>query len=93
MYKNINEKIKKIRNKAKLSQARFGYKLGLSGKTISAYETGKIYPPLKVLEAISEEYGENLLAPTANHKTKLISKLETIESSLTEIKDLLGICD
>lgn len=93
MEKNIHEKIKKIRNSARLSQSRFGYKLGLSGKTISAYETGKIEPPLKVLEAISHEYGENLVTPSSIHKEKLKHRIGSIEKMLVEVKQILDISD
>ncbi len=91
MEKNIGDKIRNIRNKAKLSQSRFGHKMGISGKTISAYETGKIEPPLRVLEAISDEYNENLITPPTQQKNKLLNNIETIESSLKEIKYLIGI--
>lgn len=93
MEKNIGEKIRNIRNKAKLSQSRFGYKMGLSGKTISAYETGKIEPPLKVLEAISDEYNENLIVPPTQHRNKLLNNIKRIEASIEEIKNLTGIYD
>lgn len=93
MSRNLGNKIKEIRTKANLSQTRFGYKLGISGKTISAYETGKIEPPLRILETISVEYGENLIQPPEQHKNSLQSKIETIESSLREIKAIMGIYD
>ncbi len=56
MQNPIPAGIKKLRKHKNLSQHSFGKKVGLSGKTISAYETGRIAPPLKVLERIADTY-------------------------------------
>ena len=43
----IAQKIKNIRLLKNLSQDRFGKKIGKSGKTISAYESGRCVPTLR----------------------------------------------
>ncbi|MBN1162237.1 helix-turn-helix transcriptional regulator [Patescibacteria group bacterium] len=83
---NIGLKIRKIRNSRNMSQERFGYKLGLSGKTISAYETGRSVPPLKVLESISRTYGINIVQLMPKEKDILVGKVQRIKSELMYIE-------
>ena len=47
--KDFGNKIKQFRLSKNMSQERFGKKIGLSGKSISAYETGICKPSLKVI--------------------------------------------
>lgn len=90
MNKNIGKLIKEIRNKRKLSQKRFGYKIGLSGKTISAYETGKITPTYKVLEKIATVYETNILTSSKSKQASIKNKIDQIEKISEEIKYLLN---
>jgi transcriptional regulator with XRE-family HTH domain len=83
----ITYKIKEIRANLNLSQERFGKKIGLSAKTISAYETGKILPSYKILESISREYG---VAFIGSEKKQLIErKLSELEIALEEVRKLI----
>lgn len=84
---DISATIKQIREKKNLSQDRFGKKLGLSGKTISAYETGKCTPPLKVMEEISIVYDTNI--SLKDNRERLIQKLSQIKSCVSELEDYL----
>ncbi|HXK52428.1 helix-turn-helix transcriptional regulator [Candidatus Nomurabacteria bacterium] len=82
----IGKKIKKVRVDNKLSQRRFGEKIGLSAKTISAYECGRISPPYHVLEQISHTYNAVLVNPPIA-KIKFIEKqLEVLEQALQTLK-------
>ncbi|MBP7927551.1 helix-turn-helix transcriptional regulator [Patescibacteria group bacterium] len=85
----IGEKIKNIRQKCKLSQARFGKKLGISGKTISAYETGRIYPTLRILEKIKSEYDSEIVDFETDSKEYIREKMLQIESILARIERAL----
>lgn len=85
----ISHKIREIRDNNKLSQKRFGEKLGLSGKTISAYETGKCKPPLKVLERMSKVYEVTFVHLKSEKKQELEKKLSSVRSSLDEIEELV----
>ena len=49
----IGLQIKNLRNRLNISQERFGKRIGLTGKTISAYETGKITPPIEIITSLS----------------------------------------
>jgi transcriptional regulator with XRE-family HTH domain len=79
----IGLQIKNLRLKLNMSQDRFGKKLGLSGKTISAYEKGKIYPALSVLEKISEEFNVNFMKKT---NKDLERKIEELQRNIIDIQ-------
>lgn len=87
----IGEKIKKVRNERNLSQRRFGEKVGLSSKTISAYERGLVTPPLHILERISEIFNVTLFELPSKKRSNLINKVQDLESALSEIKSLLNL--
>lgn len=83
----IGKKIKHLRNKYNLSQKRFGHKLGLSAKTISAYENGKISPPYKVLNKIAKVYNSSLIELSEQKTQELASKLNLIENTIKELRE------
>lgn len=86
---HIKERIKNLRLKLNMSQDRFGKKIGLSGKTVSAYETGKCTPPLKVLEKVSRIYGASFVTMGKNNHIELKSKLESIKLAVMELEERL----
>lgn len=85
----IGLRIKEIREQLNLSQNRFGYKLGISGKTISAYENGRALPPLLVLEKLTKVFGINLVSIEGNKKGELSDRLRDIESKISEIREII----
>lgn len=89
MPKEISQKIRELRLKSNLSQHRFGKKIGLTSKTISAYENGRIKPPYKVLEAIAQNYNVNLLELPLKKQDLIKQKLAHLEQVVGEIKDYL----
>ena len=54
MDKSIFKNIKRARVEKGLSQRQLGLTLGVSDKTISAYEQGRAIPPIHTLKKISE---------------------------------------
>lgn len=86
---NIGKRIKDVRNKNNMSQVRFGKKVGLSGKTISAYETGKCHPPLKILEKLSEAYDVSFVQVKSEKRMDLINQIDMIKNLISSIEDLL----
>jgi len=90
MYETIARQIKNIRNKNNLSQARFGKKIGVTGKAISAYETGRATPPLKILENIAITYDTNIANIGNKDTTQICKKLEYIQSNLNDLRELLN---
>jgi transcriptional regulator with XRE-family HTH domain len=88
--KKLSEKIKVLREKLNLSQDRFGKKLGISGKTISAYEKGRCEPPLKILDKITEVYGEPFLGIKEDKMSEINQRIQHIKESLSEIENVFG---
>jgi transcriptional regulator with XRE-family HTH domain len=85
MSGDISLRVKEIRNKHNLSQERFGKKIGLSGKTISSYETGRCIPPLKVLDKISDVYGVPVVLLNHDKKEELKIRLNSLKEFLEEL--------
>jgi transcriptional regulator with XRE-family HTH domain len=81
----IGNQIKNLRLKLNMSQDRFGKRIGLSGKTISAYEKGKINPALTVLERISDEFDVNFIRKS---NKELERKIEELHKNLLDIQRL-----
>ena len=82
------KRIKEIRDSYNLSQRRFGQKIGLSGKTISAYETVVCTPPLKVLERIANVYEVPFLQVSTGTRESLRTQLDALRKSLKELENL-----
>ncbi len=89
MSENIGKKIRKIRDSYNLSQERFAVKIGLSGKSISAYETGRIDPPLKILRKIVATYNSPIVNLNKELKTELSKKLDVLENEVVSLKSIL----
>jgi len=53
--------IKRLREKRDLTQSELAYRLNVSAKTISKWETGRGYPDITLLDAISEELGVSVI--------------------------------
>lgn len=81
----IGYQIKQLRLKLNMSQDRFGKKIGITGKTVSAYETGKIIPSLEVLNKISIEFEVNFFKKS---NKEIDRKIEDLQKSLFELQKL-----
>lgn len=81
----IGNQIKILRLKLNMSQDRFGKRIGVSGKTISAYEKGKINPALAVLEKISDEFDVNFIKKSNKEFER---KIEELQRNLSDIQRL-----
>ena len=81
----IGKQLKNLRIKLNISQDRFGKRIGLTGKTISAYETGKISPPIEVLNKISEEFEVNFVKKT---NREIERKIEELQRSIIELQNI-----
>ena len=58
--KKLGERLKKAREDKKLTQRELSIRIGLSDKSISIYEKGKVYPPLRNLFMLSKELGVDI---------------------------------
>lgn len=87
---DLAQRIKSIRTRLNLSQDRFAKKIGLTGKTISAYENGRCVPPLKVLDKITTTYGQPFLSAGEEDKDNLTHKLSLIKQYLCDLERILS---
>jgi transcriptional regulator with XRE-family HTH domain len=88
----LARRIRRARVNAKLSQAELGKGIGLSDKSISAYEQGRSIPPFPKLKKIAEQTSHPLAYFTEDKPTEavdLAQKLSAIERELAEVKRLL----
>lgn len=84
--KKMAKQIKKLRVGLNMSQDRFGKKIGITGKSISAYESGRCVPPLRILERMSEIYDAGFVAIPENNKQVLAEKLSLLKKLILELE-------
>lgn len=87
----IAQQIKEIRLQNNMSQSRFGKKIGVTGKAISSYETGRNLPSLKVLEDIANVFNVSLLKTASRKKLFFEEKLKILEKTVWEVRDSLDL--
>lgn len=88
--KNIGQKIKQARNDRRITQEALAKAIGVSDKSISAYESGRVQPPLEALEKIASYTDQSLtyfIEPT--NDSNIIKKLNEVQIIFEEIKSLL----
>jgi len=89
MPENLGKKIRKIRDSHNLSQERFAVKIGLSGKSVSAYETGRTNPPIKILQKIVTTYKTPIVNLNEELRSELSRKLDVLEHEVVSLKSIL----
>ena len=87
----LARRIRSARTNAHLSQEELGKSIGVSDKSVSAYEQGRSLPPITKLKKIAEYTNHPLSYFTQedNSSALLASKLANIERELEEVKKLL----
>jgi transcriptional regulator with XRE-family HTH domain len=89
--KNLCEAIKQAREQSKLSQLQVAVALGVSDKTISGYESGRISPPIsklqKLADLLQKPIGFFVGSDPKNYK--VASKLRSVEIALRDIRQEL----
>lgn len=87
----LAKRIRTARENARLSQDELGKSIGLSDKSVSAYEKGRSQPPLENLRKIAEVTHHPLTYFTQeeNEAGEIAAKLLAIERELAEVKKLL----
>jgi transcriptional regulator with XRE-family HTH domain len=87
----LAHRIRSARENARLSQQALGEGIGVSDKSISAYEKGRSQPPLENLRKIADATKHPLTYFTQddNANVSIEAKLSSIERELAEVKRLL----
>jgi len=90
-FKGLAQRIRTARENAHLSQQTLGTAIGVSDKSISAYEKGRSQPPLENLRKIAATTNHPLTYFTQedNANSAIAAKLQSIERELAEVKRLL----
>ncbi len=100
LIKEIGDKIKTARVESKMSQLQVAVSLGVSDKTISGYESGRIAPPIDKLIQVAEIFRKPITYFLSNDPRdyKVSSRLKAIEQILKdvrkqmeEIKEIAGV--
>ena len=86
----MGKKIKNLRDSYKLSQKRFGKKIGVSDKLISAYETGKCTPSIKVLNKIANTYKTSFSTSNRLRDEQINHKISNLQSLVKELNVLIN---
>lgn len=88
---DLSKKILAARRKAHLSQDGLGDAIGVSDKSVSAYECGRSVPPLKKLQLIAEATKHPLSFFTGedNMQAAIIAELHIVEEAFDNIKEML----
>lgn len=83
--------IKAARVQAGLSQGQLANKVGVSDKTISAYETGRAIPPTVALFSIAKATGVSLLQLTGfkqkSPENSISKKLDSLAENIIELRE------
>lgn len=84
--KALGARIREARNNAGLSQQQLASAVGVSDKTISAYEVGRVDPPLEALDNISQATAHPIGFFLGGQESNIEAKLEKIASELQAIR-------
>lgn len=74
-----------LRREQQLTQEKLGEKLGVSGKTISRWETGVYLPPVEMLQALSELYGVSINELLSGERLAAAMQAEKAEENLVAV--------
>ncbi|MEK7526045.1 MAG: helix-turn-helix transcriptional regulator [Patescibacteria group bacterium] len=86
----LGKKIQQARKRSRITQEELAKAVGISDKSVSAYEANRISPSLKVLEKIAEKTQSPLsYFFEENVEGDILAKLKQLEKEFDEIKNLL----
>ncbi len=86
----LGKKIKIARRTKRITQTELARAIGVSDKSISAYESGRIDPPISVLSKIAKSTDHSLeYFISESTENSIVQKLAEIERLLTTIKSFL----
>ncbi len=91
MMSELAEKIKTARIESRMSQLQVGVALGVTDKTISGYEAGRIAPPVDKLILLADLFKKPIsyFLGSDPRDYKVASRLRAIEVALREIRKQL----
>jgi transcriptional regulator with XRE-family HTH domain len=85
--RKVGMMIKIARKTRRITQSDLAKAIGVSNKSVSAYESGRIQPPLKMLEKIADSTEHDVEFFVGGYiESKIFAKLNEIEKLFKEIK-------
>lgn len=91
MLKELGKRIRIARDESRMSQLQVGVALGVTDKTISGYESGRIAPPIDKLMHLADLFKKpiNFFLGSDPKDYKVASRLRAVEMSLKDIRKLI----
>lgn len=88
----LGRRIKQAREESRLSQLQVGVSVGVSDKTISGYESGRISPPIDKLLSLADLFKKpiSFFLGSDPKDYKVASRLRAVEMSLRDIRNQLN---
>lgn len=84
----FGEFLKALRKEKELTQEQLGEKLGVTGKTVSRWETGTYMPPVQCLKLLSEFYGLTINELLAGERLDEASFKKAAEKNIEVVFEL-----
>lgn len=87
----LSKRIRQARVNSHISQSALGKVIGVSDKSVSAYESGRAVPSFEKIQQIAEatHHSMNYFTEQDAQTVSLEEKLAAIEKELVEVKRLL----
>lgn len=88
----IAQALKEIRQKYNLSQKRFALKIGISAKTVSAYELGRILPSVYTINKVSRLFGVSFSNDFTKRRSdkEIRVRLDRLKDAVIQMEELLN---
>lgn len=92
LIKEIGIRLKSARVDSRMSQLQVGVSLGVSDKTISGYESGRISPPVDKLLQLADLFKKpiSFFLGADPREYKVASRLRAVEIAMREIRKQLN---
>src|SRR5690554_3512966 len=86
----LGQRIREARQRSGMSQQQLANAIGVSDKTISAYEVGRVDPPLETLEKLSHATSHPIGYFVGDVQSNIEARLDRIANELAEIRKALS---
>jgi len=92
LIKELGKRIRTARDEARMSQLHVGVSLGVTDKTISGYESGRIAPPIDKLLHLADLFKKPItfFLGSDPREYKVASRLRAVEVALRDIRKQLN---
>jgi transcriptional regulator with XRE-family HTH domain len=84
---DVSVLIRKLRKKARLTQAQFAKRIGFTPKSLGTWERGRVSPKTKIIQKIEKEFGVEIL----NSKIDLAEKVDMVSRAANGDKSADGL--